>query len=175
MLMTGTNAALASSSSIAPPIARGDAAECRQAVPRTSATPPRCGSPTRNHQQLPADQPMIPRPTALAGWIQLEIVGELGARLRLACTNSRTETAAPTTLATSASMLASSLGSGMFQRKLKVARDPFFADNKIRPAAANESRTAEIFVRGHTNDFWDHDAVRAGSAFRQHPSSNPSW
>ena len=29
MLMTGTKAALASSSSIAPPIARGDAAECR--------------------------------------------------------------------------------------------------------------------------------------------------
>jgi hypothetical protein len=42
-------------------------------------TPPRFGSPTRNHQQLPADQPMIPRPsalgprpTALAGWIPLE-------------------------------------------------------------------------------------------------------
>ena len=38
------------------------------AVSRTTATP-RLGSPTRNHQQLPADQPMIPRPTALAGWI----------------------------------------------------------------------------------------------------------
>src|SRR5947199_383062 len=46
------------------------------AVSRTSATPPRLGSPTRNHQQLPADQPMIPRPTALAGWIHFPGVGQ---------------------------------------------------------------------------------------------------
>ena len=44
------------------------------AVSRTSATPPRFGSPTRNHQQLPADQPMIPRPTALAGWIHSSLM-----------------------------------------------------------------------------------------------------
>ena len=41
------------------------------AVSPTSTTLPSFGSPTTNHQQLPADQPMIPRPTALAGWIRL--------------------------------------------------------------------------------------------------------
>jgi hypothetical protein len=39
------------------------------AVSRTSARPPRFGSRTRNHRQLPADQPVINRPMALAGWI----------------------------------------------------------------------------------------------------------
>ncbi|MGA7261197.1 MAG: hypothetical protein WCA23_30935 [Stellaceae bacterium] len=33
------------------------------------ATAPRRPPPPTNHQQLPADQPTIPRPTALAGWI----------------------------------------------------------------------------------------------------------
>ena len=49
---------------------------------------------------------------------------------------------------------------------MEVTFDAFFADDEIGTAPTNEGRAAEIFVRRQTNDFRNHDAVRARPALR---------